>query len=172
MAATVQLLSYHDATGSTTANVAGTNICFKLADNDTVDTAAPVTIPTSGTNRSYVKQLRLNVSAWNTGTTTINNPKVYSGSNTIGSGIDIGYAFSATYLDPTSTGNGATALSPRTGSIIGTDSAPLTIPGTGTISSPSTGVFTQYLRLQMEVVSGATQGTSPVQTLSFSYDEF
>lgn len=169
MAATVQLLSYHTASPSGT-DVAGGSVRFKLADNDTANNLTPITIPTSGTNYSYVKQFKLNVTAWNSGTTDINNPTVYSGTNTIGTGVDIAYNMSATYLDPTT--NLATALSPRTGSIIATSGSPITISGTGSITSPTTGTFTDYTRLQVEVISTAAAGITPSQTVTFTFDEF
>lgn len=170
MAATVAVTSFHGAAGATQADVAGGSVRFKLADNDTLDTATPVTIPPSGTAYSWVKQFKLNVTAWNSGTTTINNPKVSAGTNTIGTGVDIAYNMNATYLNPLT--NAATALSPRTGSIIGTSGSPVTISGTGTVTNPTTGFFTDYTAFQVEVGSTATQGTTPSQTVTFQYDEF
>jgi hypothetical protein len=169
MAATVQLLSYHGASPTGT-DVAGGSVRFKLADDDAANSLNPIVIPTSGTAYSWVKQFKLNVSAWNTGTTDINNPQVFSGTNTIGTGVDIAYNLSATYLDPTT--NMATALSPRTGSIINTAGSPVAITGAGAITNPALGTFHDYVRFQVEVTSAATQGTTPAQTLTLSFDEF
>lgn len=167
MPATVNITSYHGAAGATTANVDGTSIRYKVADNDTFDANNPIPIPTSGTNYSYIKQFRFN--ATTTPANTINNLKVYTdGANGLGTGIDIQAKTSATYTDPVA--NGTTALSGSPASIFTrTSGSPLSV--TGSISNPSTGAFGDYIQTQMSVDNTATQGNSSTETITFSYDE-
>lgn len=60
MAATVQILEKNGAGPTTTDKTSGT-IRFKNADNATVDTGNPMVKPGAGTDYSFEKWLRLNV---------------------------------------------------------------------------------------------------------------
>lgn len=237
MAATVNITSYHGATGSTTNNVDGGNLRFKVADNDTADALNPVPIPAAGTNYSYLKQLRFN--AGTTPSNTIDNLKFYTdGANGFGTGVGLavkavteetGTATSGTTTTLTDTGaswttdqfqhyvleitagtgsgqartvtsNTATVIT--VGSAFGvaldntsvyrlvyvdptaflvtqltgasdafgyTSGSALTVAGS--IDNPSTGAFGDHMQLQVSVASTASPGTSPNETLTFSYDE-
>jgi hypothetical protein len=55
MAATIQIVSYHDAAAATENTITSGTIRFKVADNDAQDTANPVPVPTSGTNYSFAQ---------------------------------------------------------------------------------------------------------------------
>lgn len=167
MAATVELRSYHGASGSESgADVAGSGIRFKVADNDTVDANNPIPVPAAGTNNSYIKNLQLYVTA--TPSNTINNLKFYTdGSNGYGTGVALNAKTSATYVDPVA--NGTTALTGTADAFTYTSGSPLSI--SGSISNPSTGALGDFVVLQMAVGTTATQGTTGSETLTFSYDE-
>lgn len=164
MPATVNIYSYHGASGSQTgAAIDGTTIKYKAADNDTNDNNNPVNIPASGTAFSYQKFFAFY--ATTTPATQINNLKVYtSGANPLGTGVDIQCAAVAGYATP------AAAAVTSSSSIFGyTSGAPLAL--TGSIANPSTGVFGQYLESVLTVLSTATQGPTANATITFSYDE-
>ena len=61
MAATVQIVEKNGAGGTQTDKTSGT-IRFKNADNSTVDTSNPMVKPGAGTDYSFEKWLRFNVS--------------------------------------------------------------------------------------------------------------
>lgn len=166
MAATVNITSYHGSTGTTTANVDGATVRYKLADNDTVDANNPIVIPTSGTVYSWIKQFRFNAAT--TPANSITNLQVYSdGANGMGTGVDLLIKTSATYTDPTS--QQATALSGTVSAFTLTSSSTLAV--TGTLSNPATGAFGDYIQTQLSVASTATQGNSGTEVLTFQYDE-
>ncbi len=80
MAATVQILEKNGAGASTTDKTSGT-IRFKNADDATVDLNNPMVVPTSGTDYSFEKWIRFNVSG---GTySQITNIKAYSDGSSI-----------------------------------------------------------------------------------------
>lgn len=92
MPATVNILSQHGNAYSgtsaiSTSNVAGSSIRFKLADNDTVDSNNPVAIPASGTNYSWLKQLRFSVPDLG-GSSQLNNLRFYT-SGSFGTGVGL-----------------------------------------------------------------------------------
>jgi hypothetical protein len=170
MAVTMHITSYHGySAGAPTSqgNVEGTTIRFKQADNDTVDANNPIPIPAAGTNYSNIKQFRFNIdAAGGAPSNLVNNLKVYSdGGNGLGTGVDLLVRTSATYLDPAAQG---TTLLSSTTTIFGyTSGSPLAVTG----SSTTTGAFGDYVQMQMSVASTATQGTTPSETVTFSYDE-
>lgn len=166
MPATVNITSYHDATGSTTNNVDGATIRYKVADNDTNDANNPVPIPTTGTNYSFIKQFRFNAAS--TPANTINNLKVYAdGANGLGTGLDLRVKLSASYTNPIA--QGTTSLSGTASIFTYTAGSPLAV--TGSISNPSTGAFGEYIQTQVSAADNAVQGNSNNETITFSYDE-
>lgn len=168
MAATVQIISLHGATGSTETQVDGGTCRFKAADNDTADANNPLVVPGAGSIYSYVKQLRLKCTV--TPSNTINNVKFYSdGANGLGTGVGItGKTFAfGSYVDPTV--QQQTQVAGTTDIFTYTSGSPLAV--TGTLSNPSTGFISDVVLLQMSVASTAGQGTTPSETGTFSYDE-
>jgi hypothetical protein len=169
MAATVNITSYHGySAGSPTSNnnVDGGSLRFKVADNDTADANNPIPIPAAGTNQSWIKQLRFNAAT--TPSNTINNLKFYTdGSNGFGTGVALNVKTTATYTDPSA--QGTTALTSTTSAFTYNSGAALSV--TGSINNPSTGAFGDYIVMQMAVSSTAGPGTTPSETLTFSYDE-
>jgi hypothetical protein len=167
MAATVEIRSYHGASGSETGtDVAGGSIRFKQADNDTVDANNPVPVPAAGTNYSFIKNFRFH--AVTTPSNTINNLAFYTdGSNGYGTGVALNVKTSATYVDPVA--NGTTALTGTTDAFTYTSGSPLAI--TGSVSNPTTGAFGNFVVAQIAVGTTASQGTSGSESLTWSFDE-
>lgn len=168
MAATVQIVSLHGATGITQTQIDGTNMRFKLADNDTADTANAIPIPISGTNRSWIKQLKFKVTV--TPANTINNLKVYTdGSNGLGTGVSVNVKtyLSGSYINPSIQGvGGLSGTANLFGYIAG---SPLAT--SGSIDNPNTGTFGDIIAMQMAVASTATGGITPGETVTYEWDE-
>lgn len=166
MAATVNITNHHGSAGATQTNVDGSSIRFKVADDSAVDANNPIPIPAAGTNYSYIKQLR-----WNATTTpanTINNLKFYTdGANGMGTGVGVVAKTNASYVNPLT--QATTALSGVTDIFTYTSGSPLAV--TGSINNPSTGLFGDYVELQMSVANTASPGTTPSETTTWSYDE-
>lgn len=162
MAATVQIIEKNGAGGTPTDKTSGT-IRFKNADNATVDTGNPMVKPVSGTDYSFEKWLRLNVSG---GTyTEITNIKAYSdGANGMGTGISV-YAKAVTaYATPAE----ATGTAGYTSFFTYTSGSPLTL-GAGPYTS--TGEKGDHLVMMMAVLDTASGGLTPTETLTISWDE-
>ncbi len=162
MAATVQIVEKNGAGGTQTDKTSGT-IRFKNADNSTVDTSNPMVKPGAGTDYSFEKWLRFNVSG---GTyTEISNIKAYSdGANGLGTGIGL-YAKAVTaYSTPAE----ATATTGYTSFFTYTSGSALTL-GAGPYTS--TGEKGDHLVMIMTVDNTATGGMTPTETLSVSWDE-
>jgi len=162
MAATVQI---HEmtATDTGTDKTDGT-VRFKSADNTTVDTNNRLTVPESGTNYSYTKQLQLNVTV--APDTDLQDLEAYSdGSNGFGTGIGVQYDVQSSFQSQQNTDiSGTDLFTADSGSPIDMD-ANNTGPHTGT------GYQGDILRLQMTVADTASQGSLSAETLTFSYTE-
>lgn len=162
MAATVQIVEKNGAGGTQTDKTSGT-IRFKNADNSTVDTANPMVKPVSGTDYSYEKWLRFNVSG---GTyTEITNIKAYSdGSSGMGTGVGV-YAKAVTaYATPAE----ATSTSGYTSLFTYTSGSALTL---GSSTYTSTGEKGDHLVMMMTVADTASGGVTPSETLTIAWDE-
>jgi hypothetical protein len=168
MSATVVLISYHGTAGATETDVTGGTLRFKTADDSTVDTNNPIPIPSSGTNRSYIKQLKLKCTG--APANNITNAVFYTDGTASATGwsgnVTIKAKTSASYTNPVS--NGTTALGSTTDAFTYTSGSSLTL-NAGTFTG--TGAIGDYCQLQMEVVSSATPGTLGSETLTFQYDE-
>lgn len=162
MAATVQIVEKNGATPTLTDKTSGT-VRFKNADNATVDTANPMVKPASGTDYSFEKWLRFNVSA---GTyTEITNIKAYTdGANGLGAGVGLFAKAVPAYATPTE----GTATTGYTNAFTYTSAAPLTL-GAGPFTA--TGEKGDHLVMLLTVDSTAPGGVTPAETLTFSWDE-
>lgn len=161
---------------------------FRTADNSTVDTLAPIVIPTSGTNYSYTKSCYLYCDV--APSVQLDNIQIYSdGSSGLGTGVGvvIGNQF-PTKNSGASTGYVvATGTSGTTGNEITTfytgvttvtslftftsaSTKLLTISETGSIIN-AIGETTNYFILQMTVASTASPGTTANETGTIQYDE-
>ena len=162
MAATVQIIEKNGAGGTPTDKTSGT-IRFKNADNATVDTANPMVKPPSGTDYSFEKWLRLNVTG---GTyTEITNVKAYSdGGDGLGTGVGLYAKAVASYATPaeaTATTGYADFFSYTSGSALTLGAGPYT----------STGEKGDHLVMMITVADTASGGMTPTETLTVAWDE-
>jgi len=162
MAATVQIVEKNGAGGTTTDKTSG-NIRFKNADNSTVDLVNPMVKPGAGTDYSFEKWLRLNVTG---GTyTQIDNIKAYSdGGNGLGTGVGLYAKAVASYTTPAE----ATSTSGYTDFFTYTSGSPLDLGGDG---STGTGEKGDHLVMIMTVGTTASGGITPSETLTIGWDE-
>lgn len=162
MAATVQIVEKNGAGGTTTDKTSGT-IRFKNADNATVDLNNPMVKPGAGTDYSFEKWLRLNVTG---GTySQITNIKAYSdGANGLGTGVGL-YAKAVTsYATPAE----ATATTGYTDFFTYTSGSSLSL-GAGPYTS--TGEKGDHLVMICTVASTASGGLTASETLTVAWDE-
>jgi len=154
---------------------------FKQADNATIDTVAPMPIPSAGTEYSRWKQIYLYATA--APDTQIDNVQIYTDGTGFGTGItvNVGDEFPTknsganTGYDVSDTNEVMTNHTDITGStdLFGYTSASTL---TGSISETSNiivdiGDTSNYFVLQMEVISTASPGDLANETITFAYDE-
>ena len=160
-------------------------IRFKRADDATIDNQNPIPVPAAGTNYSRWKQLYLKVDS---GTfTQIDNIRFYTDTTPYGTGIALmvgeqfptnnvgapesGYFVSDTDDEEMVAGHGGITTSVD---FFGkSEGSPLVGPS---ISEPGSvmdaiGEMSDYVVLQMEVISTATAGDLTDENLTFKYDE-
>ena len=168
MAATVQI---HELSASRTGyDRTSQQVRFYSADSTATNAlTSPVTIPTSGSDWSYTKQLRFYIAG--TGPSNwIASFKVYS-DGTMWGGATASYVL--VEYDKSATTYSANTDSEISGTDISTETSvsPATLcDQTATFSGTST-YYGSLLRLQMEVGNQASPGTLGNETLTFSYDE-
>lgn len=162
MAATVQIIEKNGAGGTPTDKTSGT-IRFKNADNATVDTSNPMVKPAAGTDYSFEKWLRLNITG---GTyTEISNIKAYSdGANGLGTGVGVFAKAVTAYTTPAE----ATATTGYASLFTYTSGSPLSL-GAGPYTS--TGEKGDHLVMIMTVDNTASGGVTPTETLTLAWDE-
>lgn len=162
MVATVQIVEKNGAGGTATDKTSGT-IRFKNADNATVDNNNPMVIPGAGSDFSFEKWLRLNVTV--APSVQISNAKFYTdGANGLGTGVSLWAKAVASYATPTEPANSSgytNGFSYTSGSALSLGAGPFT----------GTGEKGDHAVLLMEVANTATQGQTPSETITFSYDE-
>ncbi len=162
MAATVQILEKNGAGPTTTDKTAGT-IRFKNADDATVDTVNPMTKPGAGSDWSWEKWIRFNVSAGSY--TEIRNIKAYTdGASGWGAGINLWWKAVTAYATPAE----GTSSAGYTDGFSFTSGAPKTL-GAGPFTS--TGEKADHLVMLAEVQSTATGGVKAAETLTIAWDE-
>lgn len=163
MVATVQIYEKNGAGGTPTVKSGGGSIRFKNADNATVDTNNPMVIPASGIDYSFEKWLRLNVSV--APATNISNLEVYSdGANGLGTGVGLYAKAVASYATPAE----ATATTGYTDFFTYTSGSALSL-GAGPYTG--TGEKGDHCVMICTVADTASPGTTPNETITFSYDE-
>lgn len=162
MPATVQIIEKNGAGGTPTDKTSG-QIRFKNADNATVDTSNPMVKPGAGTDYSFEKWLRLNVTG---GTyTEITNIRAYcDGSVSFGTGVDVYAKAVASYATPAE----ATGTAGYANISTYTSGSPLSL-GAGPFSS--TGEKGDHLVMMMAVGTSASGGLTPTETLTIAWDE-
>lgn len=162
MAATVQIIEKNGA-GPTTTDKTGGSVRMKKADNSTVDLVNPLVKPTSGSDWSFEKWLRLSVTG---GTySQITNIKAYTdGSSGLGTGVNLWAKAVSTYATPaqgTSSTGYANLFGYTSGSALSLGAGPYT----------STGEKGDHLVLLAEVQSTASGGLTPNETVTVGWDE-
>lgn len=162
MAATVQIVEKNGAGGTQTDKTGGT-VRFKNADNSTVDLVNPMVKPGSGSDWSFQKWLRLNITG---GTfTQISNIKAYTdGSSGLGTGINLWAKAVASYATPaeeTASTGYANAFTYTSGAALSLGAGPFT----------GTGEKGDHLVMALEVTSSASGGLTPSETLTLAWDE-
>ena len=160
---------------------------FKTNDDATIDLIDPIPIPAAGTKYSYWKQIYLYCGT--APATQVDNVKFYTDAGGFGTGVelkagdetpvhtsvsDAGYEVATG--TPGDTGDEMVAahagLTGSTDAFSFTSAAvkAITIGEAGSIINFA-GEATNYLILQMEVISTASPGTLSSETLTFRYDE-
>ena len=162
MPATVQIIEKNGAPGTATDKTSGT-IRFKNADNSTVDLVNPMVKPASGTDYSFEKWIRLNVTGGSY--TQITNIKAYSdGANGLGTGVGLWAKAVASYATPAE----ATATTGYTDFFSYTSGSALSL-GAGPYTS--TGEKGDHLVMIATVASTASGGLTPTEGLTVAWDE-
>lgn len=161
MPATMIINEKNGAGETATDKTAGT-VRFKNADNAAVDLNDPMVIPGAGSDWSFEKWLRLNVS----GTfTQVENLRFYTdGTSGFGTGVNAWVKAEAAYATPAALASAAGYLD----AFSYTSGSPLTL-GAGPFTS--VGDIGSYVVLGLEVQSTAAQGTLTPETISFAFDE-
>lgn len=161
MAATM-LIHEKNGAGETATDKTGGTVRFKNADNPTVDLNDPMVIPSTGSDFSFEKWLRLNVSG---AFTQVGNLRFYTdGASGFGTGVNAFAKTEAVYATPDELTSGAGYLD----AFSYTSGAPLDL-GVGPFTS--TGDVGSYVVLGLEVESTAAQGTLTPETITFAFDE-
>lgn len=178
-------------TNQDTSSLGPPNLRFKTADDATIDTNNPLPVPSSGTTYSYWKQVYLFCST--APSTQIDNVKFYTdGSSNWGASVAcyIGTAFPTKNSGSdagydVATGTGGTSGDPAWygGSAHGDityvadvfdytsgSSLDVSISETSNIIDAASET-TNYIVLQMEVLSSASAGDLANETFTFRYDE-
>jgi len=176
MAATIQIREKNGAGQTATDKTAGT-IRFKKADDAGVDLLNPLVVPSSATEYSCQKWLRMYVAGGSY--TQISNLRLYSdGASGYGSGVKLWAKTAAAYATPSipSTANDPPQLSavPMVDMFTYTAGAPLDMDDLAAGPFDASGVpkdIGNYLVLVMEVEIGTAQGVKPAETLTFAWDE-
>ncbi len=152
------------ASRSGTDKTSGT-VRFKLADNATVDTNNPITIPSSGYTYSFTKQIRMYCAS--APDTKIDNLRLYTdGSNNFGTGVDV----LATNTGTTFSANATSAMSGQ--DLFGfTSAAPFDMDSVASADVTATGFVGDICRMQMRVSSLCSPGTLSSETVTLAYDE-
>lgn len=164
MAATVKIYEL-TASRAGVDKTSGT-VRFKNVNSTIVDSNDRLQVPSSGTNYSFTKQLRLYVAT--APSVDLQNLAAYSDySNNFGTGIGVQYDTAATMFK-----------TPASADISGTDlftsgpSTPIDLDDAlASTEFLGTGFKGEILRLQMSVASLANPGQLTAETLTFSYDE-
>ena len=166
MAAVMQVHEM-SATMTGTDKTAST-VRFKLADNATIDSNDPITIPTGtmGNKRSFVKKLRLFCET--APSTQIDNLLMYAdGANDFGTGVSV----NASNVGVTWAANATPALADGS-DLWGWDAAgPMNMDSVDTAAITATGYGGDLVAMQMEVATTAGPGELTDETITFSYDE-
>lgn len=162
MPATVQIIEKNGAGGTPTDKTGG-SVRLKKADNSTVDLLNPLVKPGAGSDWSFEKWLRLNITGGSF--SQISNIKAYTdGSSGLGTGVNLWAKAVTAYATPAL----GTASTGYANAFTYTSGAPLSL-GAGPFTG--TGEKGDHLVLLAEVLSTATGGLTASETISIAWDE-
>lgn len=162
MSATVQIIEKNGAGGTPTDKTGG-NVRLKKADNATVDLNNPLVKPPSGSDWSFEKWLRLNITGGSY--SQITDIRAYmDGAGGLGTGVNLWAKAVSSYATP-ALGDSSTGYEDAFEYTAG---APLSL-GAGPYTG--TGEKGDHLVLLGEVTSAAAGGLTPSETLTMAWDE-
>lgn len=164
MVATVLIREKNTAGETPTDKTSGT-VRYKNADNATVDANDPMVIPGSGSDWSFEKWLRLNVSV--APDNQIENVRAYTDGSEAATGVNYWYRVVGTFATPAQPTNNAGL----TDLFTATSGSPIDMDAINTGPFTGTGDIADYLVTSLEVQDTATQGNLAAETLTFSFDE-
>lgn len=160
MVATVKIQEKNTA-GETAVDKTSGTVRFKNADNATVDSNNKMVVPTSGSDWSFEKWLRLNA----TGIfAALENLRFYTDGSGFGTGVNLWAKAVGSFITPAEGSSSAG----YTNAFTFTSVVPLSL-GNGPYTVA--GDIGSYLVLLLEVQSTASQGTLASETGTLSYDE-
>lgn len=168
MPATYQIDVFHGA--SPTASALPTNGRFHRADTTpTTDGATTfIPIPTGGTNYSWRKSLKLNVTGAPSG--SVANLRFYTDGTSWGTGVTP-YAINTGTYTQASTSDNSALIPSGVDATTYTSSSPMTV-NAGTVLTATTGYGTQnYVVMQIGVAATASPGTTAARTITYRVDE-
>ena len=161
--------------GETATDKTSLIVRFKNADDSATDTNNRLLIPTSNTEYSFRKMLRLNMTV--KADVDIDNLNAYmDGTNNWGAGVFGWYATKLVYTQgtvPTETNDPPQWPSTvaMTDLFLATSGSPILMDALSPGPYLSAGQVGDYLGLVMQVELSAVQGALSTETLTFSYDE-
>jgi len=177
MAATVQIRRKTGA-GPTSTNITSTTNIISTSDDPAPGTNNPIPIPPSASIFSYWVVTRL--TSITTPAGTIDNVRWYTdGANGLGTGVTLLAESATSYIQATGSegvegdelnqGNYATLANDPSDAFGFTVGAPLAVAGD--IDNPDTGDFADFVVYQLEVASTASPGQTPLELITWVYDE-
>lgn len=164
MAAVIEVRAAHGGSaGSPASQAAVTTVRFKTADNDTADTTNPLVKPTSGTNYSYEKWFKLQVTTGPDNNLTNLRFHRSAGSPSTGISDFYGEVSQATgYSVPVGTNSTlATVAMPTSATVLTNDNGTFT----------GTGQYGPWLVVQWDIATTASAGTQTTLTYRWTFDE-
>lgn len=161
MAATIAVQTGHGGSTGTWGDV--TTAQMKAADNDTADTSNPLVKPTSGTNYSYEKAFRVNVTV--APDNSLTNLRFHRSSGSPSTGITDYYgeqSQSTGYTAPVGTlSTIATTAMPTSATVLTNNNGTFT----------TTGQYGPFIYVQWRIGTSASSGTQNALTIRFTIDE-
>ncbi len=164
MAAVLEIRSAHGGSaGSPSSQSAVTAIRFKTADDDTANTSNPLVKPSAGTNYSYEKWIKLQVTS--APDNNLTNLRFHRASGSPSTGISDYYGERTQAQDyevPIGTlSSYATTAMPTSATVLSGDNGTFT----------STGQYGPWIVIQWRVSTSASAGTQNTLTYRFTFDE-
>lgn len=175
MPATVQVRSLTGVAAATSTNISSGSLRYGTSDEVSPST---IPVPTSGSNYSYWRNVQLHATV--APDNALNNIKFWTdGGNGFGTGITATVGAASAYTQATGTAgssgvflnvaNYATLSSGGASDLFAyTSSCKLTVAGS---LGAATGSFGNRVVSQMSVISTASAGNTPEETMTWSWDE-